>query len=199
MFIWQVATRLRLTRSIKLNDDTKSGWYQNLDMSSVRWKDVKKERLNGRKEWMIRWLSTPSSDIPELVVAHVSIIPGWVPERLKKLLLGSEGEKHWNRFSCSTLWDGTLSLNMLWSFTAGARRLEPLSGVYNLSVNVFQGFKSGSVSVRFAVFTAWLWRMASSGAALVRTDVSKELSASFIRVTRIGEVGTMLAVTCVGC
>jgi hypothetical protein len=31
--------------------------------------------------------------------------------------------------------------------------------------------------------------------ALVRTDVSEELSASFIRVTRIGEVGTTLAVT----
>jgi hypothetical protein len=30
--------------------------------------------------------------------------------------------------------------------------------------------------------------------ALVRTDVSEELSASFIRVTRIGELGTMLAV-----
>jgi hypothetical protein len=41
--------------------------------------------------------------------------------------------------------------------------------------------------------------MASSGMlrrlALVRTDVSEELSASFIRVTRIGELGTMLAVT----
>jgi hypothetical protein len=31
--------------------------------------------------------------------------------------------------------------------------------------------------------------------ALVRTDVSEELSASFIRVTRIGELGTMLAIT----
>jgi hypothetical protein len=31
--------------------------------------------------------------------------------------------------------------------------------------------------------------------ALVRTDVSEELSASFIRVTRIGEIGTTLAVT----
>jgi DNA-binding TFAR19-related protein (PDSD5 family) len=31
--------------------------------------------------------------------------------------------------------------------------------------------------------------------ALVRTDVSEELSASFIRVTRIGEVGTTLTVT----
>jgi hypothetical protein len=31
--------------------------------------------------------------------------------------------------------------------------------------------------------------------ALVRTDVTEELSASFIRVTRITELGTMLAVT----
>jgi hypothetical protein len=41
--------------------------------------------------------------------------------------------------------------------------------------------------------------MASSGmlrrVALVRTDVLEELSASFIRVTRFGELGTMLAVT----
>jgi hypothetical protein len=44
----------------------------------------------------------------------------------------------------------------------------------------------------------YLWRTASSGTlrrvALVRTDVSEELSASIIRVTRIGELGT-LAVT----
>jgi hypothetical protein len=31
--------------------------------------------------------------------------------------------------------------------------------------------------------------------ALVRTDVSGELSASFIRITRIGELRTTLAVT----
>jgi hypothetical protein len=41
--------------------------------------------------------------------------------------------------------------------------------------------------------------MVSSGmlrhVILVRTDVSEELSASFIRVTRIGELGTTLAVT----
>jgi hypothetical protein len=41
--------------------------------------------------------------------------------------------------------------------------------------------------------------MSSSGklrpVALVRTDVSEELSASFIRVARMGELGTTLAVT----
>jgi hypothetical protein len=41
--------------------------------------------------------------------------------------------------------------------------------------------------------------MASSGmlhrVVLVRNDVSEELSASVIRVTRIGELGTTLAVT----
>jgi hypothetical protein len=43
------------------------------------------------------------------------------------------------------------------------------------------------------------WRMASSGmlrrVAYVRTDVSEELSASLIWVTRIGELGTTLVVT----
>jgi hypothetical protein len=33
------------------------------------------------------------------------------------------------------------------------------------------------------------------GVALVRTDVSEELSSSYNRVTRLGELGTTLAVT----
>jgi hypothetical protein len=41
------------------------------------------------------------------------------------------------------------------------------------------------------------WRLLGGYAVwlLLRTDVSKELSASFIRVTRISELGTTLAVT----
>jgi hypothetical protein len=60
--------------------------------------------------------------------------------------------------------------------------LEPMNPVFNMVKTV--------PSLR---------RMASSGmsrrVALVTADVSEELSASFIRVTRIGELGTMLAVT----
>jgi hypothetical protein len=45
----------------------------------------------------------------------------------------------------------------------------------------------------------WLGSMVSSEmlrrVTLVKTDVSEELSASIIRVTRIGKLGTMLAVT----
>jgi hypothetical protein len=59
-------------------------------------------------------------------------------------------------------------------------------------------FISSSV-VRFEVFTAVtvkngvFWDV--TPVALLRTDVSEEPSASFIRVTRIGELGTTLAAT----
>jgi hypothetical protein len=47
--------------------------------------------------------------------------------------------------------------------------------------------------------TRFIWRMASSvmlrRVILIRTDISKELSASFIKVIGIGELGTTLAVT----
>jgi hypothetical protein len=50
------------------------------------------------------------------------------------------------------------------------------------------------IYVRFEVFTAVTMKNDSSGmlrrVALVRTDVSEERRASFIRVTRIGELGT---------
>jgi hypothetical protein len=49
------------------------------------------------------------------------------------------------------------------------------------------------VTMKNAIF--WMLRHV----ALVRTDVSEELSTSIIRVTRIGQLGTMLAVTSKQC
>jgi hypothetical protein len=68
-------------------------------------------------------------------------------------------------------------------------------GVKHCQNDRFQLF----IRLRFEVFTAVtmkngvFWDV--TRVALVRTDVSEELSASFIRVTRIGELGTTLAVT----
>jgi hypothetical protein len=54
-------------------------------------------------------------------------------------------------------------------------------------------------TARTFLMVIYVRRMASSGVlcrvALVRTNVSEELSASIIRVARIGELGTTLAVT----
>jgi demethoxyubiquinone hydroxylase (CLK1/Coq7/Cat5 family) len=55
------------------------------------------------------------------------------------------------------------------------------------------------LSIGVSTQTPALGTMSSSAmlcrVALVRTDVSEELSASIIRVTRIGELGTALVVT----
>jgi hypothetical protein len=48
--------------------------------------------------------------------------------------------------------------------------------------------------VVYVVFEEW-HLLGCHRVALVRTDVSEELSASFIKVTRIGELGTTLPVT----
>jgi hypothetical protein len=54
----------------------------------------------------------------------------------------------------------------------------------------FQEVSTRNLTLSIMVSSGMLRRL-----ALVRTDVSEELSASFIGVTRIGEVGTTLAVT----
>jgi hypothetical protein len=65
--------------------------------------------------------------------------------------------------------------------------------------NVFPVRYELSFYIRFEVFTAVtmkngvFWDVTPCG--FVRTDVSEELSVSFIRVTRIRELGTTLAVT----
>jgi hypothetical protein len=63
------------------------------------------------------------------------------------------------------------------------------------SIHVHEVRRNGPYCLRCDVNVIHFLRMASSGmlrrVALVRTDVSEELSTSFIRVTRIGELGTL--------
>jgi hypothetical protein len=81
---------------------------------------------------------------------------------------------------------------------------EKFEGAIRLHIS----FKSSILEAAYCsicVDSAWFlwglccWRMVSSGllrhVALVRTDVSEEPDASFIRVTRIGELGTTQAAT----
>jgi hypothetical protein len=67
---------------------------------------------------------------------------------------------------------------------------------------VSQARNEESPQIQWRMRTDMDRRMASCGmlrhVALIKTDVSEELSASFIRVTKIGELGTTLAITNVG-
>jgi hypothetical protein len=86
------------------------------------------------------------------------------------------------------LWGDSAALRML-HITAYNLKIMSRIRKYNLIHRIAKCFRNCYLS----------WRMSSSGmlrrAALVRTDISVELSASFIRVTRISELGTTLAVT----
>jgi hypothetical protein len=74
------------------------------------------------------------------------------------------------------------------------KRQDKTLGMSDIRVNATPGSESHPVGTYLM-----LRRMASSRmlrrVALVRNDVSEELSASFIGVTRIGELGTTLAAT----
>jgi hypothetical protein len=72
----------------------------------------------------------------------------------------------------------------------GSCRNRRFGGMCHLQLQGRKDQQAGNVSrVRFEVFTAVTMRMVSSGmlrrVALVNTDISEELNASFIRVTRI--------------
>jgi hypothetical protein len=75
----------------------------------------------------------------------------------------------------------------------------PLWMTMRLKKGSIQVTISKAIVTRTGMKNVYIWRIVSSGmlrrVALVRTDVSEELSASFIRVTRISELGRTLAVT----
>jgi hypothetical protein len=95
-----------------------------------------------------------------------------------------------------------------WMYTQGKLSLSYTTAVASKTTFVVSGllswyylsfFHKERKCLRFEVFTAVtvknsiFWDVMPCD--LVRTDVSEELSASFIRVTRIGEQGTTLTVT----
>jgi hypothetical protein len=82
--------------------------------------------------------------------------------------------------------------------TGATRRNVPEDGILQGHESFYIRVGNWIYNIRFEVFTA-VTRMPSSGmlrhVALVRSGVSEEPSTSFIRVTRIGDLGTALAIT----
>jgi hypothetical protein len=84
------------------------------------------------------------------------------------------------------------AVDQLISSTFSVYKKDALRGI---SVACFYGTRYRHVYIRIKhnLKNDVFWKLLR--VALVRTDVSEELSASFIRVTRIDELGTTLAVT----
>jgi hypothetical protein len=93
---------------------------------------------------------------------------------------------------------GKTSLKMAFFIVTSVKTSNLTCHIYSF-YNLFSSFRVQKGVSHSPLHEIYFWRMVSSGmlrhVALVRTDVSEELSAFFIRVTRIGELGTTLAVT----
>jgi hypothetical protein len=90
---------------------------------------------------MIRWLSTPDSDIPQLLVAHVSIIPGRFPKRFKNIFwILRRKTSESLPLPNSPKWNAAIEqFAVVYRGRAEVAALEPGG---NLSVNISQGFKT---------------------------------------------------------
>jgi hypothetical protein len=88
----------------------------------------------------------------------------------------------------------TLCIQM--SYKANFHNLQTFESASSSDHKYFRNYITDKYDSRFS--RGWLWRMASGmlrRVILVRAHISEERSASFIRVTSIGELGTTLAVT----
>jgi hypothetical protein len=96
--------------------------------------------------------------------------------------------------------EGELDSGLLQSYSSWEVSVSPDTALHELDSVSLPTYLPACLPARpLALEYLYFWRMVSSGMlhhmALVITDVSEEFSASFIGVTRIGELGTTLAVT----
>lgn len=85
------------------------------------------------------------SDIPQQLVALVSIMPGWVPKRFKYIFWGFEEEQQeeMNRFSCLSCRNGALSLNNVVSLPPGRSICHGgAARILAVSANLFRCFSN---------------------------------------------------------